>query len=178
MKSLTPLWILSGILLVAVGCGGSDGSSGANDPKNTLPNGFFLTASPAGAQPLSEVKKSANAGDDVVFRCRIGGRKAPFVDGRAIMIVIDPALPSCADNKGDTCPVPWDYCCETPETLVANTATVQLVGNDGKPLKSSLENNNGLSPLAWITVVGNVAEKDASGRFVVNAQGVFVEKQG
>jgi len=159
---------------VVLGC---TAEAPSDDLASTLPSSFFLKATPANAKPLIEVKASAKAGDEVAFKCRIGGRAEPFVDGRAIMVVIDPSLPSCADNPGDSCPKPWDYCCETQETLVASTATVQLVDGKGNPLKSSLKDNSGLSVLAWITVVGKVAE-NAEGRFVVNATGVFVEKQG
>jgi hypothetical protein len=95
-----------------------------------------------------------------------------------MMVVIDPAIPSCADNEGDTCKTPWDYCCETPDDLVRGKATVQFVGADGKPLALSLKGQNGLDPLVTVTVVGTVAERDDSGMFVVNATGVHVAKKG
>jgi len=202
MKNLDALGLrfLLLLLALAVGCSSGDspsdtgdtpGTAGATgidddaaaagneaDPDAAPAPSLLLGAKPEGAVPLASVKESAKKGDRVVFEARIGGRGKPFVDNRAIMVVIDPSLPSCADNEGDTCAVPWDYCCETPETLVANTASVQWVGEDGRPRSFSLENRGGLEALDWITVVGEVSMKDESGLFVVNATGVFLDKKG
>lgn len=169
-------------LIACFGCTSesTDGAKPGDDSNSgdaQLPDGVFLAAKPDGAQPLAQVKSSAKKGDDVTFDARIGGRAEPFVAGRAIMVVIDPSLPSCADMEEDHCPVPWDYCCESPESLTTNTATVQFVDADGKPLALSLENQKGLKPLEWITVQGRVANKEES-LFVVNVSGVFVGKGG
>ncbi len=93
-------------------------------------------------------------------------------EGVATFIMMDPAIPSCADNEGDGCPTPWDYCCETPETIMSNSATVQIVGADGAALKTDLK-KAGLAPLDEVIVVGTVAEKNAEGVLVVKATGVF-----
>ncbi len=140
-----------------------------------LPAHAILAKAPSGAKPLPDVKASAKKGDTVTFTARIGGRDEPFVEGRAMMVVIDPAIPSCADTEGDGCKTPWDYCCETSEDIVRGTATVQFVGADGKPLAVSLQGQHGLDPLATVTVVGVVAEKDDDGVFIVNATGVHVQ---
>ncbi len=172
------------LLALAVGCSSGDTSSDTPDANNDANAGgmdtaaLFLEAKPEGAKPLASIKESAKVGDQVAFEARVGGRGEPFVDNRAVMVVIDPSLPSCKDRHGDVCPIPWDYCCEAPESLVANTATVQWVGDDGTPQPLSLKGQGGLAELAWITVVGEVTMKDDSGLFVVNAKGVFLEKQG
>lgn len=170
-------------LLVLVGCSSEDPKSEGKAQESTresagLPESVFLARTPDGAKPLSEVKGKAKDGDEVKFTARIGGRKKPFVEGRAVMVVIDPALPSCADNADDACPVPWDYCCETQEDLAANTATVQFVDDGGKPLSVSLKGQRGLKELDWVTVVGIVEKTETGGLFVVNATGLFVNKEG
>jgi len=176
MKTTILLLLLASTLSLP-GCGSGDADSPPPEATGSpLPDTLFLDREPDGARPLRAVKESARPGDEVTFRARIGGREKPFADDRAVMVVIDPSLPSCADVEGDSCPVPWDYCCETPESLVANTATVQLVDADGEPLAASLEGRDGLDKLAWITVVGTVQNKDDTGLFVVNASGLFVDR--
>jgi hypothetical protein len=169
------------LVLLTAGCTGGTGSDTIPAPAavTSLPASAFLAAAPAGAKPLPEVKKSAKKGDTLTFVARIGGRLEPFVAGRAMMIVIDTTIPSCAEmGDEDHCPTPWDYCCEPKDSLTAGTATVQFVGTDGKPLAVSIQGLGGLEPLATVTVTGVVAEKDESGVFVVNATGVHVAKKG
>ena len=188
---LNGLAFLAVLLALAVGCSSGDSSSGNDDANGSVDSNageatgtesasaapLLLKAKPQGAKSLAAVKESASVGDEVAFEARIGGRSEPFVENRAVMVVIDPSLPSCADNGG-ACPIPWDYCCEAPATLVANTATVQWVDDEGRPRDGSLKGRGGLEELAWITVVGEVAMKDDSGVFVVNATGVFLDKKG
>lgn len=178
--ALTTLLLSVLLLSLPIGCTDkpSSGDHASGDHAHDLPETLFLKAAPASGSPLQQVKASAKVGDTVTIKCRIGGRSTPFVESRAIMVVIDPSLPSCADTKGDMCKKPWDYCCETPEDLIANTATVQVMDPHGHAVAMSLEGEQGLNPLAWITVVGEVAVKDDAGQFVVNATGIFVEKQG
>ncbi len=141
-----------------------------------LPDGIMLSSAPADAKPLGEVKKSAKKGDKVTFVARVGGTKHPFVDGRATMIVIDSSLAACDALEDDDCATPWDYCCEPRESKTANSATVQIVGDDGKPLALSLKGQGGIEELVTITVVGVVTEKNDEGLMVVNASGVHVKK--
>lgn len=175
MKSIVSMIVIAA--LVSAGCSSEstdDAAAAGGQASSGLPEALLLDAEPAGAEPLASVKQSAKQGDAVKFQARIGGRAKPFVDGRAVMVVIDRALPSCADNKGDLCPVPWDFCCETQETILSNTATVQFVDDSGKPLKLSVKGQHGLEELAAVTVVGKVESKDDSGQFVVNATGIYV----
>lgn len=143
---------------------------------DALPANLFLAERPAGAKELRDAKAAAKKGDPIVFRARIGGRSAPFVKDRSICIVIDDRLKSCDEIPGDTCPKPWDYCCEPKESLKASVATLQVVGADGKPLKVAIEGANGLKPLSKVVVKGTVAEAGPDGLLVVNAEGIFLEK--
>ena len=142
---------------------------------DALPANLFLNERPKDAKELRDAKAAAKRGDRITFTARIGGRAAPFVKDRALCTIIDTRLRSCDEIPGDTCPKPWDYCCEPKESLKANVATMQVVGADGKPLKIAIEGANGLKPLSRITVTGTVAEV-ADGMLVVNADGIFIEK--
>ena len=145
----------------------------ADAPK--IPATVFVTEAPKDAKDVAALKKTAKKGDTVVVKAKVGGRAEPFVKNRAIFMVADRSLKSCDENPGDTCPKPWDYCCETPESKKANMATVQFVDADGKPIKAGAQSAGGLEPLALVVVEGVVREVDDKGTFVIDAKKVFVE---
>jgi hypothetical protein len=153
---------------------GGNGSSAQQKASPALPATLFLTAAPADARDVKAAKTGLKVGDEVTLRGRIGGSSQPFVDGRAVLTIVDKALPACSDNPDDNCATPWDYCCESRADILANSATVQVVDQAGQPLKIGLENAQGLNPLREIVVVGKVAQRDDAGVLVVNATGLFV----
>jgi hypothetical protein len=173
--------IASAILLV--GCEGSSDKkpaekASATAPSAMLPSGLILTTAPADAQNVVEAKQKAKTGDEIVVRGRIGGSKQPFVEGRAIFQLVDVSLPTCDENPGDTCPTPWDYCCEPVDVKVAKSLTVQVVGEDGKPLKIDLNGQGGLKPSAHVVIKGKVAERPDEKTMTVRAEGVYVQPAG
>lgn len=145
-----------------------------NAPK--IPDSVFVDTEPADAKCVAEVKKNAKKGETVVIKAKIGGRSEPFVKNRAIVVIADRCMKSCDQIPGDTCTKPWDYCCEPPESLKANTMTVQFVDDAGKVLKTGAQGVHGLEPLALVVIEGTVAEKDDKGTFVVRVTRAFVEK--
>ncbi len=132
---------------------------------------WLLASMPAGSQHIHEAKPQAKAGDEVVVRGRIGGRKQPITAGSGTFTLMDLAVPSCSDNPEDNCSTPWDYCCEKPEDIMAASVTVTLVGEDGKPLSTDLA-QQGLKPLDEVVVVGKVAERPNDAVMVIHAKGV------
>lgn len=173
------------LVLAVVGCekSATSGSSAksptaanASAPPATaegLPSAVWLTAEPAGAKPVAEVRTAAEAGQEVVVIGRIAGQTEPFVAGRAIFMLADRSIPSCTEKHGPGCRTPWDFCCEAKETVRAGTATVQIVGPDGKPLKIGLENQRGLKPLADVVIAGKVST--AGDALVIDATGIYVK---
>jgi hypothetical protein len=141
-----------------------------------IPDSVFVDAEPADAKCVAEVKKNAKKGETVVIKAKIGGRSEPFVKYRAIVVIADRCMKSCDQIPGDTCTKPWDYCCEPPESLKANTMTVQFVDDAGKVLKTGAQGVHGLEPLALVVFEGTVTEKDDKGTFVVRVTRAFVEK--
>ena len=144
-------------------------------PSPKIPDAVFVTEAPKDAKDVAAVKKSAKKGDTVVVKAKIGGRAEPFVKNRAIFMVADRSLKTCDEIPGDTCPRPWDYCCESPESKKANMATVQFVGEDGKPLKVGAQAAGGMEPLRLVVIEGVVSEIDDKGTLVIDARKVFVE---
>ncbi len=141
----------------------------------SIPGALFLPERPAQAEGLSAVKAKAKQGDEVVFEARVGGRAEPFVAKRALFVVADPALPACSENEGDGCKTPWDYCCEDPQDLLRQTATVRFLDAQGKPIAASAKDAGGLAGLKTVVVRGKVSEANEEGLFVVDASGVWVK---
>ena len=141
-----------------------------------LPPSLALAEAPAGANDVLAVRSGAKEGDAVVVRGRVGGSRSPFVDGRASMQIVDASMKACGEGTPmDECKTPWDYCCSEPKDIAAHSASVQVVGADGKPLRASLSGFAGLKPLSKVTVKGTVAKSADSGALVINATGVHVD---
>ncbi len=136
-----------------------------------------LAAAPSGeAKAIQSLRTSTKPGDEVTLTGRIMGNAKPFVEGRAVFIVGDPAvLTPCNEMPGDTCETPWDNCCDSKEDKKAGTATVQVAGADGKVLKEGLEGVGGLKNLATVTVTGKVAEGSSADLLLVNATAIQVK---
>lgn len=191
-RSFAPALAVCAALLVALACdsksnppaaGGGATAPAAPTPAGpgspagasvvpAIPPGTVLLAELPKAAALGDIIRSAKVGDRVVFAARVAGRADPFVAGRAMMIVSDPSLKPCNEREDDKCPTPADLCCETKETIMANTATVQIVGADGKAIPVALSGVGGLATLDHVVVEGVLVERGDKGGFVVNASKV------
>ena len=176
-KRLT-LALLLGLALALPACNGEDAPppNGGTTATVELPASLFVDAAPEGALDVTEVKESAKEGDVVVMRGKVGGTMEPFVEGRAALILgSDVSIQSCEIRDGDGCETPWDYCCMAPEDLLAGTATVQVVGADGRPLKTAFRGAKGIKELSVLVVKGTVGPRPDPGTLVINATAIYVE---
>ncbi len=130
-----------------------------------------LTTAPADARTIAEIKPTAQEGDTVTVRGRIGGRAQPLTADAPVFVMMDPAVPSCAENPEDNCPTPWDYCCEPRASITANSATVQLVDADGNPITADLT-AAGFAPLDEVIVVGTVAARPSPEVLTIRATAI------
>ncbi len=172
MNRLTPTLLLSALAVLLTGCGGE--SSGQSDAEGatTRPASFLLDSEPSGATSVQEAKLSAREGETVVVRGRIGGRMTPISSDSPVFTIVDLEVPYCGqENETDQCPTPWDYCCETPETLRAAAATVQLVDESGGPLEVD-PLGEGLGALDEVVVIGTVGPRPSEDVFTIRATGV------
>ena len=141
-----------------------------------VPAAIVLAEAPAGAKDVAALKKEAKPGDEVVLRGRVGGSPSPFVEGRASFQLIDTSLKACGEgNPSDKCETPWDFCCEEAKEIAAHSASIQVVGADGKPLRAGMKGVGGLKPLSEVTVKGKVANGSDAGVLIVNATGIHVK---
>lgn len=155
------------------GCGGSPaGEASSPDAASRSSEAWLLDAEPAGAVDVREAKSSAQEGDEIVLVGRIGGRKEPMSEGSPVFLLIDLEIPHCGQLEGDACKTPWDYCCEPRDSLVANSATVQLIEADGASSSADLS-AAGLAPLDEVVVVGTVAPRPSEDVMLVRATSIY-----
>lgn len=162
--------LVIGMLVMAVFISGIVGAQTKQSQSSAgLPSHLFVKALPDNPVDVGEARKTAQQGQEIVLRGRIGGLPTPFADNYAIFVLSDLRLLMCVEK----CPTPWDYCCTPREKILANVATVQVVDEKGKPLNVSIKGVNGLNPLSEVVVRGLVAKQDGK-TLIVNAQNIFV----
>jgi len=146
-------------------------------PSDTLPAGLVVTETPKEARTVTELKESAKEGDEVVLRARVGGTKEPMSPNRAVLTVIDSSVRTCDKMEGDHCATPWDACCEPAESRIPKSATVQVSGPNGQPLKVGLGGPTGIVPNKEVVVAGKVktlADAKDGKTLVVDASRIYV----
>ena len=136
---------------------------------------YLLSAEPAGAKSVIEIRKNAGDEEDVVIVGRIGGSTNPWVEDRAAFFIVDESLRACSDIEGDQCPRPWDYCCET-DKLPAAKVLVRVVDESGELIKYDAKKLLHLKELETVVIRGQ-ARRDDVGNLTVMASGLFVRRQ-
>lgn len=160
---------------LAIGCGRSDFAPAApatSDAPDAATSEYLLQAEPLGAEGVEQVREAAADDEEVVVVGRIGGSENPWIEGRAAFSIVDPSLKACSDIEGDTCPKPWDYCCET-DKLPTATALVKVVDDAGELVGTDARELLDVKELSTVVVQGK-AQRDDSGNLTVLAQDVYV----
>jgi hypothetical protein len=80
---------------------------------------------------------------------------------------------ACSDHEDDHCKTPWDYCCTPREELRAHSATIQLVDENGAPIRTDIKGRRGIRELSDLTITGTVVSADHNS-LIVKATGIFV----
>jgi len=152
-------------------------AKGAVDPKaaDEAKAKYLIASEPAGAKNVTDVKKSAKDGDEVVVVGRIGGSEKPFT-GRAAFTIVDLKFKPCNEIEGDNCPTPWDYCCDPPDELAKGTVLVKLVNSAGKTLPDDAKSLFDIKELTTVVVKGQM-RRDESKSISVVAAAIYVKKK-
>jgi hypothetical protein len=176
----TCLLFASAILLVSCDKKAAPPAAGISVSEPSPALAAVLAATPTGeAAAIAAIRPTAKPGDEITVNGLIMGAMKPFVDGRAAFILGDPeVLTPCNKVPGDECETPWDVCCDSPEDKKRATATIQIVGADGRVLKEPIEGVGGLKNLANVTVTGKVAEGSSADLLIVNASAIGVAASG
>ena len=159
------------LLATLVACGDTS-TSASSDTSGSAAAAWQLSDEPADAVDVRQAKTSAQEGDAVVVRGRVGGRVQPVSDDGTVFTVMDLSVTHCWQmGDEDHCPTPWDYCCELPEDITANAATVQLVDAEGRPL--SVGAGDQVEPLDEVVLVATVAPRPTPDVLVLRTTGVY-----
>ena len=170
-------WMVTGLLIVTAGCGGSDvgqspagvgGESDVADAATVSP--YVASSEPVGAIPVGLARESIKDADSVTLVGTVGGSAEPFVEGLAAFSIVDNSVPSCRPEEG--CPTPWDYCCKQDQVR-DNIATVKVVDDTGVPVSGDAKRLLGIEELSTVVVSGT-AERDDHGNLAISASQVFV----
>jgi hypothetical protein len=139
---------------------------------------YFVTAILPDAQSIHIARTTAKPGDTITLKGEVMGRDKVFVDGRAAFILGDPEkLTTCDKKPGDNCETPWDACCDTQEVKKTATASIQIIGEDGRVLSKDLKGVNNLKELSVVTLKGTVDQSSTDENLVINATQIHVVKK-
>jgi len=174
VSQLALLFITTAVFVA--GCGDGEPPTptvSADRAAATLSEHLFVTAAPDGAQPINELKQSAEQGDEVVVRAVVGGSVNPIVEGRASTLIVDASVNNTCVIDEDHCKTPWDYCCEPREALTAHLATLQVVDDRGQVVASDLSQR--IQPLTTLVVRGVVGPRPDPNVMTINATAIYIE---
>ena len=119
---------------------------------------------------VTEAKKKNRIGDKLVIEGFIGGQKRPFASNRASFILADLSLEACDVIPGDSCPTPWDVCCEDRKVVLGATMNIQFLDKNGSLIHGTVEGVQGLKPGLKIRIHGKVSDKSLPESMVLNAE--------
>lgn len=159
-------------LALIVGCSDSASDTASTPAASVDVSPYVLKSEPAGALDVHAVRDGDLDGKEVTLVGKVGGSRDPWVEGRAQFTLVDLTRKSCDTIEGDTCPTPWDYCCDHLD-IVKSQAFVEIQDASGKPLVADARKAFGLKELDVVVVHGKV-QKDAAGNITILADGIHV----
>ena len=167
------------LCLAVTSCGGGDDEASNNQTTDSSAldtlQSLLLPEAPEGAITITEARKRPTPGTKVIVSGKVMGNDNPIIQSRALLTLGDPTrLDSCDLIPGDECPTPWDVCCADPDIVRASIATIQVIDENGKPVKAGLRGLGGLQELSKLIVIGEVANGSNANNFLVNATGIHV----
>ena len=172
------IFLFSVTLIIIFGCRDSKESKADATSGNKLPEAIFLADAPnKEVSNVSTLKATAKEGDTVAIKVVVGGRDKIYVPNRAVFTVIDAKLNNPCTSEGDSCPTPWDYCCTPAEEKLPNMATVQIVGDDNRPLAVDLSFVENLKPLNTLIVLGTIGPRENKETLLINADGIYIDSK-
>jgi hypothetical protein len=146
-------------------------SQAADAPPKSVDKAFLLEKAPQRAAEVGAVRKDAKDGQEVVVIGRVGGRVSPWVKNAAAFSIVDRSMKACNERPGDTCPTPWDFCCEAD--LPKFTLLVLVQDANGKLIKKDARELLGLKELDTVFVQGK-AKRDKTGNVTLVASKFYV----
>jgi len=173
-RGICSMAVLGLFALFVAGCGQSGSEPKATTAASVDGSKYLLAIEPEGAKTVIEARKDGKDNEEIVVVGRIGGSRNPWIEKRAAFSIVDGSLKACSDIPGDSCPTPWDYCCQTAQ-LPTSTALVKVVDGSGNLLNVDARELLKVTELSTVVVRGK-AQRDDSGNLTVLASGIYVRK--
>ena len=173
--------IMALLLLAACGDNTGDKSVTATVNKEETAKALKLAEKVFTKDEISEFvtiaeARQLKAGDKVSVTGDVIGSRSPFVDGRASFIIGDPTqITPCNLKEGDSCKIPWDCCCDTPEDIARATLNIQILDAEGNVLKTGVKGINLLKELTSVVIIGTVSKDSTEQSMIINAETIWVE---
>lgn len=163
-RSVLPLLAVA-FAAAGTSCGPAE-SEGSAPPAAPELQRYVLHERPAAGRSVLEAKQ-AEPGTKLV----VEGRVARIVKGFGVFTLVGKELPYCGEtNKEDGCKTPWDYCCETSETITKQSLGVEVRDANGQPIAAATLPE--LRLLDHVAVAGTMTQ-DEHGNRVLLADGWF-----
>jgi hypothetical protein len=166
---------LSAVLFTAtfvVGCGSSNTSPTVSSQTTSqsliAPDAsqYFLSDAPSEATGVLQFKGESKDGQVVHVHGLIGGGLKPWVDGRAVFVLVDEDLDiACAEADCPSCRA----------ELTAASTMVKFVDDQGQPLKVDARKLLGVKDMQSVVVRG-LAKRDEAGNTSIVADGIFLRR--
>lgn len=172
MKAFYVLTALLIAVVLILGCGQSPESS--NKTASAGGQKFLLSTEPLGAKNVSDVRDSSKNDEEVSVVGRIGGRKDPWVPHMAGFTIADLTMVPCNEREGDTCPTPWDYCCEDENIIAKKTLPVRFLNEQGEVINTDARELLAVKELSTVVVRGKIKRDKDSIKLI--ADGIYVKK--
>lgn len=173
MRKYFASFLLLAAALLILGCGPEQNPQSTSPPEVPSGHKYSLASEPQDAQDVIQVRENAQNEEAVVVVGRIGGSANPWVEGKAAFSIVDLSLKACSDIEGDTCKMPWDYCCET-DLLPKATVLVKVVDDSGKLVAVDARELLQAKELQTVVVQGT-AKRDEAGNLTLVAAGVYLK---
>lgn len=144
------------------------------EQKSSVLDSIILKEEPAEAISVNAARQNPEHGKTITVTGKVMGTPSPIVEGRAVIVIGDPAkLTSCDLRPEDSCTTPWDVCCDDQEVIKNNIATIQVLDKDGKRIKESLRDVGGIKELSVLTITGVIDESSSKDNLIINATGIY-----
>tara|TARA_B100000902_G_scaffold115198_1_gene116090 strand:- start:384 stop:959 length:576 start_codon:yes stop_codon:yes gene_type:complete len=169
----------SALFLILTSCGGKDDQAEntivPDSSASSALDSILLSEAPEGSVDITKARQNPIPGTKVILSGKVMGNVNPIIQSRALLTLGDPAkITSCDLIPGDDCKTPWDVCCADPDIVNTSIATIQVLDENGQPIKAGLRGIGGLRELSTLIIVGEVAEASNENNFLVNATGIHV----
>ena len=164
-----------GLAFALSGCGDASETVNATGTTTAPPQieALFVDSAPDDAKSVVETRQEAKAGTTVTVVGRVAGAEEPFSAYYATLVLADDSVTTCERRPDDSCPTPWDACCEGKDVIASARVSVQIVGEDGRPIKQPLKGVHGLAELDTVIVTGTVAENSTTENVIINATAIY-----